>query len=188
MPGWRSVRRVCRRPPGGAGASRRGSGALRARSRGCARRARACWREPRGRAGAVSGRQAGSGIARSRASATASCTAQGQLLREVQGPAPGRVGEPSCESEVAPPERPGRTMPAPSPSRAVQRARLCAITSHREPAAFAAKLGMTTPFGPLRCSRGLSSWHEGRSPPKGDTRPQNSGLDGPERLCGALTR
>ena len=49
-------------------------------------------------------------------------------------------------------------------------------------------LGMTTPFGPLRCSRGLSSWHEGRSPPKGDTRPQNSGLDGPERLCGALTR
>ena len=50
------------------------------------------------------------------------------------------------------------------------------------------RVGMTTPFGPLRCSRGLSSWHEGRSPPKGDTRPQNSGLDGPERLCGALTR
>ena len=45
---------------------------------GSARRARACWREPRGRAGAVSGRQAGSGIARSRASAAANCPAQGQ--------------------------------------------------------------------------------------------------------------
>ena len=78
MPGWRRVRRVCRRSPGGAGASRRGSGALRARSRGCARRARACWREPRSRAGAVSGRQAGCGIARSRASAAAHCPAQGQ--------------------------------------------------------------------------------------------------------------
>ena len=85
MPGCRRVRRVCRRSPGGAGGgpepgavAQRGSGALRVRARGCARRARACWREPRSRAGAVSGRQAGSGIARSRASAAASCPAQGQ--------------------------------------------------------------------------------------------------------------
>ena len=83
MPGWRRVRRVCRRPPGGAGARSGRSGALRARARRCARRARrarACWREARTRAGAVSGRQAGSGIARSRTSAAASCPAQGQCL------------------------------------------------------------------------------------------------------------
>ena len=43
-----------------------------------ARRARACWREARTRVGAVSGRQAGSGSARSRASAAASWSAQGQ--------------------------------------------------------------------------------------------------------------
>ena len=75
--GWRS--------PGGAGSgpergavAQRSSGALRARARGCARRARACWREPRSRAGAVSGRQAGSGSARSRARAAAHWPAQGQ--------------------------------------------------------------------------------------------------------------
>ena len=106
---------ACRRSPGGAGGgpergavAQRGSAALRARARGCARRARACWREPRSRAGAVSGRQAGSGSARSRARAAAQLPSPGPALREVQGPAPGRVGEPSGESEVAPPERPGR--------------------------------------------------------------------------------
>ena len=60
--------------------AQRSSGALRARELGCARRARACWREARTRAGAVSGRQAGSGSARSRASAAASCPAQGQRI------------------------------------------------------------------------------------------------------------
>ena len=58
--------------------AQRGSGALRAPARGCARRARACWREPRTRAGAVSGRQAGSGSARNRARAAAHWPAQGQ--------------------------------------------------------------------------------------------------------------
>ena len=74
-----------RRSPGGAGGgperravAQRGSAALRARARGCARRTRACWREPRSRAGAVSGRQAGSGSARSRARAAAHWPAQGQ--------------------------------------------------------------------------------------------------------------
>ena len=72
-----------RRAAPGAGRSQesvaqRRSGALRVRARGCARRARACWRELRLRFGAVSGRQVGSGIARSRASAAASCPAQGQ--------------------------------------------------------------------------------------------------------------
>ena len=73
------------RSPGGAGGgpergavAQRGSGALRARARGCARRARACWREPRSRARTVSGRQAGSGSARNRASAAAHWPAQGQ--------------------------------------------------------------------------------------------------------------
>ena len=58
--------------------AQRGSGALRARARGCARRARACWREPWTRAGAVGGRQAGSGSARNRARAAAHWPAQGQ--------------------------------------------------------------------------------------------------------------
>ena len=75
--GCAGVRRAVPEP--GAVAQRR-SGALRARELGSARRARACWREPGSGAGAVSGRQAGSGIARSRASAAASCPAQGQRL------------------------------------------------------------------------------------------------------------
>ena len=86
LPGWRRVRRVWRRSPRRCrrGGPERGavaqdrSGVLRAPARGCARRARACWREPWSRARAVSGRQAGSGSARSRASAAAHCTAQGQ--------------------------------------------------------------------------------------------------------------
>ena len=73
--GRAGVRRAAPEP--GAVAQHR-SGALRVRARGCARRGRACWREPRTRVGAVSERQAGSGIARSRASAAASCSAQGQ--------------------------------------------------------------------------------------------------------------
>ena len=94
---------MCRRSRGGAGARSGRSGALRARARGCARRARACWREARTRVGAVGGRQAGGGIARSRASAAASCPAQAPALREVQGPAPGGewVRTLSGEREVA---------------------------------------------------------------------------------------
>ena len=123
-------------------ASRRGSGALRARSRGCARRARACWREPRGRAGAVSGRQAGSGIARSRASAAASCPAQGQRFGRCRVQRRAEWVSRPARAEVAPPERPGAvTMPSPSPSRAVQRARLCAITCTASQAAFKRRSG-----------------------------------------------
>ena len=68
----------CRSEEPSLSVAQRGSGALRAPARGCARRARACWREPRSRAGAVSGRQAGSGSARNRASAAAHWPAQGQ--------------------------------------------------------------------------------------------------------------
>ena len=68
----------CRAVPERGAVAQRGSGALRARARGCARRGRACWREPRTRAGAVSGPQAGSGSARNRARAAAHCPAQGQ--------------------------------------------------------------------------------------------------------------
>ena len=75
------VAALARRCRGRAGARSRRSarlGVLSARARGCARRARACWREPRTRTGAVSGRQAGSGSARNRASAAAHWPAQGQ--------------------------------------------------------------------------------------------------------------
>ena len=68
----------CRSEEPSLSVAQRGSGALRAPARGCARRARACWREPRSRAGAVSGRQAGSGSARNRTRAAAHWPAQGQ--------------------------------------------------------------------------------------------------------------
>ena len=64
-----------------------------------------CWCEPRTR-----GQRCGRGVRRG---AVAPGVARARLstgrprpaLREVQGPAPGRMGEPSGESEVAPPER-----------------------------------------------------------------------------------
>ena len=115
MPGCRSVRRACRRSPGGAGGgpergavAQRGSGALRAPARGCARRARACWREPRSRARTVSGLQAGSGSARNRARAAAHWPAQGQRFGRCRVQRRAEWVSRPGESEVAPPERPGR--------------------------------------------------------------------------------
>ena len=82
MPGCRSVRRACRRSPGGAGASSRRSARLGGAEGAGARVREAC-------AGMLvrasdpgpalwAGRQAGSGSARSRASAAVHWAAQGQ--------------------------------------------------------------------------------------------------------------
>ena len=85
------------------------------------------------------GRQTGSGSARSRASAAAHWPVQGQ-----------RFGRCRVQRRAEWVSRPARakkrrlsvlvvTIPSPSPSRAVQRARLCAITCTASHAAFAAK-------------------------------------------------
>ena len=83
-------------------------------------------------------RQAGSGMARSRAKARLNLSPR-PAIRKMQGQPACRAGEPSGQGEEPPPEGLGVAIRSPRPIRAVQRARLWAIVWTASQAPLAAK-------------------------------------------------
>ena len=119
-------------------------------------------------------RQAGSGI-RSRARARRPRASSGE-----DAEAAGRAGDSSGEGEEPPPEGLGGHHRSPRPVRAVQRARLCAITCIASQAALAAKRpdGMwfsPTPYFRSRMAFSTSAWRRW-SPAPGFPRPSDEAV------------
>ena len=129
------------------------------------------WREFAGTLGQLqAGRQAGSGMARSRAKARVNWDSQGQRRGRCRVRAARRAGDPSHQSEDPPPEGLGGYGPFAQTNRAVQRARLWAITWTASQAPLAAKRpdGMwfsPTPYLRSRMAFSISAWRGDDRPP-----------------------